>query len=202
MKTAGGTEISHEIKEAPTAERRIESLDDIVREIADRRLVAEFRDTIPPECAEVVRAHPDCIESQDEFERRAENAGIRDTNGVLGWSTNLESPAHILRSDVSTEIATLIHEDTHRMTHKETLREMTVTPQHQALYEGITEHFTQQATNGLYENESEGCYTAEVAAAKELVNETGEQKIRDYYFKHEMVTEVQAAIERLLKPTS
>ena len=63
---------------------------------------------------------------------------------MCGWSTKLESPAHVLKNDVPTEIATLIHEDTHRMTHQETLREMTATPERRALYEGITELFTQQ----------------------------------------------------------
>ena len=196
MKTAGSTEISHEVKEAPTAERRIESLDDIVREIADRRLASEFSDSIPPERAEVVRDRPDRIEPPDEFEREARKAGIKDTSGVLGWSTNLESPAHVLKNDVPTEIATLIHEDTHRTTHEETLREMTATPERRALYEGITELFTQKAANGLHEYAPGKCYPDEVGRAEELVSEVGEQKLRDYFFKHEMAEEVQRAIER------
>jgi hypothetical protein len=198
MKNAGSTEISHEVKEAPITEHRIESLDDIVREIADRRLASEFRDSIPPERAEVVRARPDRIEPTDEFEREARTAGIKETSGVLGWSTNLESPAHIMKNEVPTEIATLIHEDAHRMTHQETLREMTATPERRAIYEGITELFTQQAANGLHEFVPGECYTDEVALAEKLMSEVGEQTLRDYFFKHELFGEVQKAIERVL----
>ncbi len=200
MKTTGSTEISHEVKQTPTTERRIESLDDIVREIADRRLASEFHDTIPAERAEIVRERPDRIEPQDEFEGEARKAGITDTTGVLGWSTNLESPAHVLKNDVPTEIATLIHEDAHRMTHQETLREMTATPERRAIYEGITELFTQQAANGLHEYVPGECYPNEVGRAEELVSEVGEQKLRDYFFKHEMAEEVQRAIERVEPP--
>ncbi len=200
MKDAESTEISHEVKEAPITEHRIESLDDIVREIADRRLASEFRDSIPPERAEVVRVHPDRIEPTDEFEREARTAGIKETSGVLGWSTNLESPAHIMKNDVPTEIATLIHEDAHRMTHQETLREMTATPERRAIYEGITELFTQQAANGLHEYVPGECYPNEVGRAEELVTEVGEQKLRDYFFKHEMAKEVQRAIEQVEPP--
>lgn len=202
MKTASSAEISHEVEEASITERRIESLDDIVREIADRRLMSEFQESIPPERAEVVRECSDQIELPDEFEKEAIEAGIADTRGVLGWSTNLESPAHVLRNDVPTEIATLIHEDTHRMTHKETLREMTATPAHRALYEGITELFTQQAAKGLHESAPGECYTEEVALAEKLMSEVGDQSLRDYFFKHEMVDQVQKAIERELASKS
>ena len=200
MKSDSNTEIGRETEEARTPEHCIESLDDIVREIADRRLSAEFSESVPPERAEVVRANTDRIERTEEFERSARNAGVTDTSGVLGWSTDLESPAHVLKNDVSTEIATLIHEDLHRTTHQETLREMTATPELRSLYEGITERFTQHAAVGLNEYVPGKCYPDEVRHAEELVGEVGDQKLRDYFFKHEMAEEVQRAIERAGPP--
>ena len=202
MKPDSHTEIGRETEEAPAPEHRIESLDDIVREIADRRLSTEFSESIPPERAEVVRENTDRIEQAEEFERAAWKAGITDTTGVLGWSTDLESPAHVLKNDVSTEIATLIHEDLHRTTHQDTLREMTATPELRSLYEGITERFTQRAAAGLHEYAPGKCYPDEVRHAEELVGEVGDQKLRDYFFKHEMAEEVQRAIERFAKVPS
>ena len=199
MKPDSNTEIGRETEVAPAPEHRIESLDDIVREIADRRLSTEFSESISPELAEVIRENTDRIEQAEEFERAARMAGITDTTGVLGWSTDLGSPAHVLKNDVSTEIATLIHEDLHRTTHQETLREMTVTPERRALYEGMTERFTQHAADGLYECVPGKCYPDEVRRAEELAGEVGDQKLRDYFFKHEMAEEVQQAIERFAK---
>ena len=196
MSTANKTEIGHEVAESQIRERRIESLDDIVREIAERRLVSELHDSVQAERVETMRQRPDLIEQQAEFEREAWKAGIRDTSGVLGWSTNLESPAHVLKNDVSTEIATLIHEDAHRLTHPETLREMSATPARKALYEGMTELLTQRAANGLHEYEPGRCYPDEVRRAETLAEEVGEHKMRAYFFKHELTDEVRRAIER------
>jgi hypothetical protein len=176
---------------------RIESLDDIVRAIAARRLTAEFSDSIAPEKMGVLRGNPDHIEKPDEFWQEAANSGIEDVAGVIGWSTDLESPAHIKKNEVAKEIATEIHEDLHRLTAPETLREMSTSPVLRELYEGVTEFLTEEAAKGLHEHKSGECYPEQVVTAERLAKEVGESALRKFFFRHEMTVEVSRAIERL-----
>lgn len=196
MSTHHHSELGAETEEY-VSERRLESLDDITREIADRRLTSEYAEVLPPERLEILRNLPDRIESPEDFSQAATKAGIQETDGVLGWSTDLESPAHVRQGDVPVEIATLIHEDLHRVTAPETMREMTDDPALRELYEGITEFFTERAANGLHEHESGECYPEQVKAAEKLSEEVGETALRDFFFKHELTDEVQAAIRRV-----
>ena len=194
MSNHRSTELGNETGENPLPERRIESLDDITREIAERRLHAEFSDFISPEKAEVIREHPDQLEKPEEFQNSSRKVGLEDTTGVLGFSTNLESPAHVLKNEVPKEIATLIHEDLHRLTHPETIREMTADSALNRFYEGVTELLTERAVVGLHGHSSGECYPDEVCHAESVMNEIGEQKLRSYFFKHEMAEEVRKAI--------
>ena len=191
------TELNSETSEKPFPSRKLESLDDIPREIADHRIHAEFGDLIASEKSEIVREKPDVLEKPDEFAESAKKIGLQNTEGVLGYSTKLEEPAHILKGDVGTEIATLIHEDLHRLTHPETMREMTSTESRGRLYEGITEHLTEKASAGLHGFRPGEVYQDEVHHAEDVIGETGEQNLRDYFFKHEISDEMQKAIERL-----
>lgn len=197
MITHQTTEIGSETGDQVRAERRLESLDDIPREIADRRLHAEFADSISTDKAETLVTHSDRIEGPEEFKDAAHKAGLGRTEGVLGWSTDLESPAHVLKGEVPQEIATLMHEDLHRLTHPETLNEMTTSPALRELYEGITEYFAERAAAGLHGHSSGQCYPEQVEMAKGLAKEVGESNLRDFFFKHEMVDEVARAIDRL-----
>lgn len=184
----------------PFEGRELRTLDDIPREIADRRIHAEFGDSIAPESSRTLREQPDRIETAAEFRDAAHAAGIENTEGVLGWSTNLESPAHIRRDEVGREIATLIHEDLHRLTHAETMREMTADPARRDLYEGITEALTDRAADGLHGHTPGECYPGETRRAELLAGEIGDEKLRDYFFRNEMDEDIQKAIERLSRP--
>lgn len=192
------SEIESESAERGIGEpRRLESLDDIVREISDRRVSAEFKDVLPADRIEVLREIPDRLETSSVFRDSAERAGIKRTEGVLGWSTNLETPAHILKGDVPREVSTVIHEDLHRLTHPETMRELTTTPALKDLYEGITEFLTERAVSDLHGHKSGECYPEQVREAQRLTEEIGETDLRKYYFQNEFGEEVRRAIERL-----
>lgn len=191
------TELGTEAAEIPFIGRKLESLDDIPREIADRRLHAEFGEFIAPEKSEIIREIPDVLEKPEEFAESAKKVGLEDTRGVLGWSTDLEVPAHVLKGDVGREIATLIHEDLHRLTHPETLREIYSDPALRDLYEGITEYLTEHAANGLHGHKAGECYPEQVESARQLAAEVGETELRKYFFQHELAGEVRDAIRRL-----
>lgn len=179
------TEIGSETGESPVPTRKLETVDDIPREIADRRLHAEFGDCIPSENAEIVREAPDVLEKQEQFEESARAAGIEDPEGVLGWSTKLEDPAHVLKGDVGREIATLIHEDLHRYTSPETFKEIHADPALLDIYEGITERFTEKASESLHGFKSGEVYPEQVEAARQLAAEVGDDAIKDWYFRNE-----------------
>jgi hypothetical protein len=190
------TELGSETREAHFTGRKIESLDDIPRELADRRLHAAFGEHIAPEKSEVLRHKPDVLEKPEEFVKTARAAG-KNPEGILGLSTNLEDPAHIRKGDVGTEIATLIHEDLHRVTSPETLLEIHSDPKLKRLYEGVTEHFTERASEGLLGFEPGKVYPEGVEAAKKLGSEVGDQAVRDWFFKHELTDELREALDRI-----
>jgi hypothetical protein len=176
---------------------RLESLDDIPREIANRRLHAEFGADIAPERSELLRERPDLLERPEDFARTAKTAGLADSEGVLGWSTRPEDPAHVLKGDVGREIATLIHEDLHRATHPETLREIGSDPALGALYEGVTEHFTERAAVGLHGFQPGKVYPEEVETARRIAGEVGDGALRGWFFRNELGGEVAKTIRRL-----
>lgn len=190
------SELGSEIRESQTPERRLETLDDIPREIAERRLHAEYSNSILPEKFGKLREAPDLLEKPDDFVHNAREAGINSTEGVLGYSTQLEDPAHVLKADVGQEIATLIHEDLHRMTHPETLREVHANESLRDLYEGVTEHFTIRAADGLQGFKAGECYPGQVEAAEKLSTEVGDEALRDWFFKHELTEELRQALDR------
>lgn len=191
------TEIGNEAAEQPVIERELRCLDDIPREIADRRIHAAFGENIAPENSAMLRETPDLIEDAKQFEESAERDGLLETEGVLGWSTRPESAAHVLRGDVGKEIATLIHEDLHRLTHRDTQAELTATPDQTFIYEGITEHFTERAAAGLHGNEPGECYPENVRQAELLEQMTGDDDLRHYFFEHELPEEITKAIEHI-----
>jgi len=195
-------ELGEETFETPTVSEvgHLESLDDIPREIANRRLHAEFGADIAPERSELLHERPDVLERPGDFARSAKAAGLGDSEGVLGWSTRPEDPAHVLKGDVGREIATLIHEDLHRATHSGTLREVHDNPALGSLYEGVTEHFTERAAAGLTGFKPGEVYPEQVEAARILETEVGEGALRDWFFKNELSGELQRALERLSDP--
>jgi hypothetical protein len=197
MTTNRSNELGSETGEAPMLGRKLENLDDIPREIADRRLHAEFGHWIAPEKSEIVRETPDVLEKNKEFAESAKAVGLNDPEGVLGWSTKLEDPAHVLKGDVGREIATLIHEDLHRFTSPETLKEIYAAPELKDLYEGVTERFTEQAAQGLRGFQPGEVYPKQVEAAGQIASEVGEQTLRDWYFRHEVAEDLQRALDRL-----
>lgn len=189
------SEVAGRIKE--DAERGLRTLDDIPREITGRRLHSEFSNSVTPEKSEVLWNRPDHIETLEEFKKSGRKAGLENTDGVVGWSTDLESPAHVLKGDVPREIATLVHEDLHRVTHPETLREMNANPALRELYEGITEYFTERAVTGLHEHKSGQFYPEQAQAAAKLAREVGETNLRQYFFQHELTEEIEKALRHL-----
>ena len=191
------TELGSETGENPFLGRKLETLDDIPREIADRRLHAEFGPWLAPEKSEVVRESQDILERPEDFAESAKAVGVEDAEGILGWSTKLEEPAHVLKGDVGREIATLIHEDLHRFTSPETLREIYADPELKDIYEGVTERFTEQAAHGLHEFRPGEVYPEQVEAARQLASEVGEEALRDWYFRHEVAEDLQRALDRL-----
>ena len=197
MTTNRSNELGSETGENPFLAQRLETLDDIPREIADRRLHAEFGPWLPPERSEIVRETPDLLEKPEQFTESAKAVGLDDPEGVLGYSTKLEDPAHILKGEVGREIATLIHEDLHRFTSPETLREIHADPELRDLYEGVTERFTEQAAEGLHGFEPGKIYPEQVEAARQLASEVGESALRDWYFRHEVAEDLQRALDRL-----
>ena len=197
MTTNRSTELGSETGENPFLGRKLETLDDIPREIADRRLLSEFGPWIAPEKSEIVRNTSDVLEKPEEFAESAKRAGLQDPEGVLGYSTKLEDPAHVLKSDVGMEIATLIHEDLHRFTSPETLKEIYADPELRQLYEGVTERFTEQAAQGLHGFQPGEIYPKQVEAAGQIASEVGDQALRDWYFRHEVAEDLQKALDRL-----
>jgi hypothetical protein len=197
MSNTRSSELGRETGEHRLEERRLETLDDIPREIADRRLHAEFSEFISPEQSEILRKRQDRIEKPEDFKQSAKNAGLDHAESVLGWSTKLEAPAHVLKNEVPKEIATLVHEDLHRLTDETTVKELTSSQPLIELYEGLTEYFTEKAVTGLHKHQSGECYPDEVRQAGDLVNEVGETKVREFFFKHEMHEDVLGAIQRL-----
>lgn len=191
------SELGSETSESRMQDRRLETLDDIPREIAERRLHAEYSNSIAPEKFEKLREVPDLLEKPDDFVESAREAGIKSTEGILGYSTYFEDPAHVLKADVGQEIATLIHEDLHRMTHPETLREVHANESLRDLYEGVTEHFTIRAADGLHGFKAGECYPEQVGAAEKLSTEVGDEALRDWFFKHELTEELRQALDRL-----
>jgi len=197
MTTNRSTELGSETGENPFTGRKIESLDDIPREIADRRLHSEFGPWLAQEKAAIVREAPDLLEKPEQFADSVKAVGLEDPEGVLGWSKNLEDPAHILKGDVGREIATLIHEDLHRLTSAETLKEIYSDPELKDIYEGVTEHFTEQAAEELNGFEPGNIYPKEVEAARQIASEAGDSALRDWYFHHEVAEDLQRALDRL-----
>ena len=197
MTTDRSNEFGSETGESPFLGRKLETLDDIPREIADRRLHAEFGSWLAPEKSEVLRETPDILEKPAEFTESAKAVGLDNPEGVLGWSTKLEDPAHVLKGDVGREIATLIHEDLHRFTSAETLKEIYADPGLNDIYEGVTEQFTEQAAEGLNGFDPGNIYPKEVEAARQLASEAGDSALRDWYFRHEVAEDLQRALDRL-----
>lgn len=197
MSNTRSSELGRETERDRLQERRLETLDDIPREIAARRLQLEFSDFISPEQSEILRKHQDRIEKPEAFKESARKAGLDHTEGVLGWSTDLESPAHVLKGEIPKEVTTLIHEDLHRFTHPETLKEMSASPALNEVYEGITEYLTEHAAEGLHEHKSGECYPEQVKAAEKLAAEVGETNLRKFFFQHELTEEVQSALDQL-----
>jgi hypothetical protein len=190
-------ELGHEADESILHGRHLESLDDITREIADRRLHADFSESISGDKAEILRNIPDHIEDPEAFSKAAKDAGVEDTKGILGWSTDLETSAHILRGEVPREVATLVHEDLHRLTHPETLSETAGDPVLRELYEGVTEYLTQHAVEDLHGRQPHEAYPEQTAVAAELAGEVGDEAIKAWYFRHEVSDELRQALSRL-----
>ena len=177
-------------------ERKIETLDDIPREIAEKRIQNEFGSDVSADGLRALHESPDRIEKTGDFEKTAREAGLEHTEGVLGYSTRPEDPAHVLKGDVGREIATLIHEDLHRLTHPETLREVQSNPELHKLYEGATERFTERTAASLHGFQPGECYPEQVKNAEKLATEVGDQSVRDWFFKHELSEELSQALER------
>lgn len=189
---------THETAETFDAGRRIESLDDITREIADRRIHAEFGESIDPERSQFLREISDRIEDDEEFEKAAQAHGIDDTEGLRGFATRAEDPAYVRRmEDVATRIGTESHEDLHRLTNPETLRESSENPALNQFYEGLTEYLSAQAMDGLHEYQPGEVYPEQVESVRQIAEEVGEQSLRDWFFKHEASEELQKALDRL-----
>jgi hypothetical protein len=183
--------------------RRLESLDDITREISDRRIHSEFGSWIDPEKSALLREIPDKIETDEHFDTSARAHGINDTEGLRGFATRPEDPAYVRRmEDVAQRIGTEGHEDLHRMTHPETLREASENPPLKEFYEGVTEYLNQQAMEGLHKYQPGEVYPEHVEAVRQLAGEVGDEAIRNWFFKHELSEELSHAIERLNQTTS
>lgn len=183
--------------ELPRRAGEIRCPDDIVREIADRRFEAEFGSEVPPAVRADIRENHDQIEKAEDFEKSAKQAGIPAPESVLGFVERPDQPAHIKDGPVPVEIATKIHEDIHRATHPESMKEMTASPELRGLYEGITEYLTQKGVDGLHGNAGDCCYQSETGEAEKLAAEVGDAKLQGYLFRHEMAEEIGDAIRRL-----
>lgn len=187
-----------EVDEIPKiTEPPIESPDDIIREISRRRMLAEYSSDIPSERLGSLFEVPDQLETPDEFQASAEAEGFTPKESTLGWSTNLESPAHVRRGEIPREIATMLHEDLHRMTDPETMREMSSSHSLNQLYEGITEYFTEKAVEDLHGHASGECYPEQAELAKAVADDAGEESIRAYYFRHELTDDLKTALNRI-----
>ena len=182
-------------------ENRIENLDDITRQLADRRIKAEFSESIPAGRMEILQAHPDLIEKPDKFKEEALKVGYtnKQIETLLGYSspTHPELSGHILKNEMPTEISTVIHEDLHRVGSPETFREMKADPALNEVYEGITEYFTQKAAEGLHGYQPGRCYPEGVQQAERIALEAGDPALRKFFFQHEMTEEVGKAIEKI-----
>ena len=183
--------------ELPQQSGEIRCPDDIVREIADRRFEAAFGSDVPQAVKAEIRENHDKIEKAEDFEKSANQAGISTPENVLGFVERADEPAHIRDGPVPVEIATKIHEDIHRATHPETMKEMTASPEIQRLYEGITEYLTQKAAEDMHGNASDFAYESEVRDAESLSTEVGEPKLQAYLFRHESTSEIEQALDRI-----
>jgi hypothetical protein len=196
--TTRSSELSSETSESAPSVRHLESLDDIPREIAERRIQAEFSESVDPEQSKLLHEAPDVIENQDDFEKSAMAVGIEDTDGLRGFASRPEDPAHVLRlEDVSSRIETEAHEDLHRLTHPELLKEANENPALKEFYEGVTQFLTEQAMDGLHDYQPGEIYPEQTEAARHLAVEVGDQAVRDLFFKHEMSDEVRQALDRI-----
>lgn len=188
---------SDDSTEPATPMRRLESLDDITREIADRRLERTFQGDVPPQRLSMLAEKPSVIEERETFESAAHQVGIEDIRGLQGFATQPEDPAHVLKMDMPERIATLEHENLHRLTAPELLREAAHDPELRRLYEGVTEHLAQQASQGLHEYQPGQVYPEAVEDARQFADEVGEDRLRQWYFEHQADPEIQEAIKRL-----
>ena len=195
--SAPSHELGSETREAAFTGRKIQSLDDLTREIADRRLHSEFGGHIAPEKSKAIREIPDRIENPKEFADTARRAGLEVTARDLGYSTQLETPAHVRKGDVGKEIGTLIHEDLHRVTHPDTLREMRTSQENHDFYEGVTQYFTSKAVEGLPGFQSGEYYPEQTEAARQLASEVGDKAMRDWFFKHEFTEGLHKALDQI-----
>jgi hypothetical protein len=197
MSTNRSAELGSETGDTSFLSRKLESLDDIPREISERRLLREFSDHIDTALLATLREVPDVIEDPETFKASAAAAGISQTEGLLGHATRLEDPAHVLRSEMPEQIATEVHEDLHRLTAPELLQEAGADPALRGFYEGATEYLAEQATADLHGHELGRVYPEQVETARQLAAEVGEVRLRDWYFHHEFDQEIRAALERL-----
>jgi hypothetical protein len=189
---------SDETDEVPKiTEPLIESPDDIIREISRRRMLAEYSADIPPERIRLLIESPDQLEKPDEFQAAAATESFTPTETTLGWSKDLESPAHVRRGDVPREVATMVHEDLHRMTDPVTMREMSSSKPLNELYEGITEYFSERAVEDLHGHVPGECYPEQAELAKTLAEEAGDESLRAYYFRHELTDDLKKALNRI-----
>lgn len=198
MKTSRSSEIGSETQAAPLEERKLESLDDITRELTERRLHKEFAEYFTPEHMEHLRKTPDAIERPEDFEWSAKLAGIKDTEGLRGFATRLEDPAHVLRmEDVAQRIATEGHEDLHRLTHPELLQETRENPALDRFYEGVTQYLTEEAMEDLYEFKKGEVYPSQVEQVRQVASEVGDEALKKWYFRNEVSEELEKALKRL-----
>ncbi len=175
------------------------SLNEVAREITRHRMRREFSEHVTPEKWEMLEETPSRIETKADFKHKAVEAGIENTGGVLGWMRRPEEPAHVRRDSEVGMLATLIHEDLHRLTDPATRAELTRSEEGTRLYEGMTELLATQACEDLRGFKPGECYPEEVAQAELVEREMGERKLRDYFFRHELPQELTAALERMAR---
>lgn len=192
------SEIRSEVQGAPLEERKLQSLDDITRELTERRLYKEFGEYISPEQIALLRKFPDAIERPEDFDWSAKCAGIKETEGLRGFATRPEDPAHVLRmKDVAQRIATEGHEDLHRLTHPELLQETRENPTLDKFYEGVTQYLTEEAMEDLYEHKKGEIYPKQVEQVRQIAGEVGDEALKKWYFRNEVSEELDQALKRL-----
>ena len=173
--------------------RRLESLNDIAGEIADRRIEQTFGDLVSPEKKPLLHNLPNEQESESAFANRyEERAGTSLPEGVVGYSTHLGEAGHVLKQEVPDTVTTEIHESLHRLEDPHTTAEL-----NRSLNEGITEHLTQRAAVGLEGARNDAFYPDETARARDFVAQCGEGAVEEYYFNHNMTDALRKALETL-----